>query len=211
MSDQLFWYTARAGGIVGWALLSASVLWGLLISTRVMGKLAKRPWLLDLHRYLGGLALIFTGVHVVSIIADSYVHFGLVEVLVPFASSWKPLPVAWGIVSLYLLLAVELTSLVRNRLSKRVWHAIHLTSLPLFAFSTIHMLTAGTDGGNGPLRWSALLVSAAVAGLVAMRVQSAREKRDRPPRVPVRVAMLPVMPAVMTERADRPLEAQRAL
>jgi len=206
MSGQLFWYTARAGGIVGWALLSASVLWGLCISTRVMGKLAKRPWLLDLHRYLGGLALMFTGVHVVSIIADSYVHFGLVEVLVPFASSWKPLPVAWGIVSLYLLLAVELTSLVRDRLAKKVWHAIHLTSLPLFAFSTIHMLTAGTDGGNAPLRWSALVVTAAVAGLLAVRVQIARERKYRAPRAPVRVAMPPVMP----ERADRPLQSQAA-
>jgi DMSO/TMAO reductase YedYZ heme-binding membrane subunit len=170
MSSQLFWYSARAGGIVGWALLSASVIWGLCMSTRVMGKLAKRPWLLDLHRYLGGLAVIFTGVHVASIIADSYVHFGLVEVLVPFASSWKPLPVAWGIISLYLLLAVEVTSLVRNRLSRRVWHMVHLTSLPLFAFSTIHMLTAGTDGGNGALRVAMVATGAAVAALTTLRV-----------------------------------------
>ena len=205
LSTQLFWYTARSAGIVGWALLSASVLWGLLMSTRVLGKLAKRPWLLDLHRYLGGLAVIFTGVHVVSVMLDSYVHFGLVEVLVPFASSWKPLPVAWGIVSLYLLLAVELTSLLRKRLSKKVWHAIHLSSLPLFAFSTIHMVTAGTDGANGLLRWIALLVTAAVAGLVTFRVQAAGERPaatrravppahgPRPTVVPVPVAARPTV------------------
>ena len=201
MSDQLFWFTARAGGIVGWALLSASVLWGLCLSTRVLGKLARRPWLLDLHRYLGGLAVVFTGVHVASIIADSYVHFGLVEVLVPFASSWKPLPVAWGIVSLYVLLAVELTSLVRNRLSKKVWHAIHLASLPLFAFSTIHLLTAGTDASSPPLRWSVLLVSAAVLGLVAARLYLASSKQAPPHRTPVRLPERPL-------GAERPLHAQ---
>jgi hypothetical protein len=57
------------------------------------------------------LGVVFTAVHVAAIVADSYVHFGLVDVLVPLAATWHPLAVAWGIVGLYLLLAVEITSL----------------------------------------------------------------------------------------------------
>ncbi len=103
MTSQLWWYTARAGGLVAWALLSASVLWGLSLSTRALGKRPRPNWLLDLHRFLGGAAVVFTGIHVLSLMLDSYVHFGLVEVLVPFASQLAPGAVAWGIAGLYLL------------------------------------------------------------------------------------------------------------
>ena len=88
--SQLFWYTARAGGIVAWALLGASVVWGLWLSGRVRPMGARPAWILDLHRFLGGLATIFVGVHVASILLDTYTDFGLTDVLVPFASSWHP-------------------------------------------------------------------------------------------------------------------------
>jgi hypothetical protein len=66
MSSQVFWFTARASGIVAWGLAAASVVWGLALSTRLLGRRPRPAWLLDLHRYLGGLALAFTGVHVLS-------------------------------------------------------------------------------------------------------------------------------------------------
>src|SRR5215211_1755677 len=106
MSAQLWWYTARAGGIVAWLLLAASVLWGLAISSKAtLGRL--RPnWMLDVHRFLGGLATIFVGVHVTGLVLDDYAHFGPSEVLVPLASAWRPVAVAWGVVALDLLAAV---------------------------------------------------------------------------------------------------------
>ena len=123
---------------------------GLLRSTKVLNGKPRPNWILDLHRFLGGLAMIFTGVHVLAIISDSYVHFGLVEVLVPFTGSWHPGAVAWGIVGMYLLAAVEITSLVRNRMSKKVWHTLHLLSFPVFVLTSIHVLTAGTDRTTVP-------------------------------------------------------------
>jgi hypothetical protein len=60
----LTWYITRASGIVAWALLSASVLWGLAVSTKMGNRRVQAGWLLDLHRFLGGAALVFTGVHV---------------------------------------------------------------------------------------------------------------------------------------------------
>src|SRR5438874_9448763 len=144
------WYIARASGLVAWGLLSASVIWGLALSTRALGRRPRPAWLLDMHRYLGGLATIFTGVHIAAVVADSYVHFDLVSVLVPGASSWRPGAVAWGVVGLYLLLAVELTSLARNRLPKRVWRIIHFASFPLFMTATVHAITAGTVTGSIP-------------------------------------------------------------
>lgn len=140
-----WWYLARASGLVAWALLSASVLWGLCLSTRVFDRSVSPKWLTDLHRFLGGTALLFTGMHVATLVADSYVHFGAKEVLVPFASAWRPAAVAWGVIALWILLAVEATSLLMKHLPRRLWHAVHLSSFVLFFAATTHAITAGTD------------------------------------------------------------------
>jgi predicted ferric reductase len=163
MRSQLWWYVARSGGIVAWALLGLSVLWGLALSTRALGPKPRPNWLLDLHRYLGGLALIFTGLHVTGLVADSYTHFGPTEILVPFTGAWHPVAVAWGVIAMYLLVAVELTSLARKRLSKRVWRMTHMLSFPLFVLATGHGLSAGTDRNTVLLKGSMIAVSVAAA------------------------------------------------
>lgn len=90
----------------------------------------------------------FTVIHVTGILLDSHVHFGVVDVPVPMTGTWHPEPVARGIVGLYLLGAVEVTSLLRSRIPQRLWRRIHYVSFPLFITTTIHALTAGTDRRN---------------------------------------------------------------
>ncbi|HEU5003878.1 MAG TPA: ferric reductase-like transmembrane domain-containing protein [Actinomycetota bacterium] len=177
MNSQLWWYAARSGGLVAWALLAASVLWGLAITTRFAARLGKPAWFLDLHRFLGAGALIFTGVHVVTILLDTYVHFGLAEVLIPMTGTWHPGAVAWGIVGLYLLAALEITSLLRTRISPQVWRATHFLSFPLFVFTTIHALTAGTDRHSPILVWGVVAVCAGVTALTALRLAALSGRR----------------------------------
>jgi len=184
---MLPWYVARASGLVGWGLLAAATLWGLALSTKVLGKRPRPNWILDLHRWLGGLALIFTGVHVISLLFDTYVHFGLASLLVPLASKWHPVAVAWGVVSLYLLLAVELTSLARARLSKNVWRRVHFASFLLFVTSTVHGLTAGTDTKTAMAKVAAGVVASVFVGLTTARIlESVRAEAPVPRRVIVR-------------------------
>lgn len=174
--SHLFWYTARAGGIVAWGLLSASVIWGLWLSGRVRPFGARPAWILDLHRFLGGLATIFVGVHVLAILADSYTKFGPTDVLVPFASAWHPLAVAWGVVAMYVLLAVELTSLARRHLPNKFWRLTHLAALPLFVLATIHYLSAGTDATNRLSLAAIGAVCGTVGVLFARRMSEVRAR-----------------------------------
>jgi predicted ferric reductase len=185
MTSQLTWYVARSAGIVSWALLTASVVWGLAMTTRIARGRVRTAWLLDLHRQLGGLAAMFVGVHVGAILLDDYVHFDLASVLVPFAGNWRPGAVAWGVVALYVLLAVELTSLLRKHLPKPAWRAVHFASFPLFVLATVHGLTAGTDAHAALFRWAAVLAIAAVSALSAIRVAGAT--KPEPARIPARV------------------------
>jgi DMSO/TMAO reductase YedYZ heme-binding membrane subunit len=177
VNQQLWWFVARASGLVSWFLCTLAILWGVALSTRLLGKRPTPAWLLDLHRFLGALATIFAAVHVVAVVADSYVHFGITEVLVPLASSWKPGPVAWGIAGFYLLIAVELTSLARRRLPARLWRLVHTASLPLWVFSTAHLLTAGTDAGNAAVGSAVLLSASSVVFVVLVRILSPGRRR----------------------------------
>lgn len=169
MNPKLPWELARAGGLTAWWLLGLSTMWGLLLSTRLLAGRPRPAWLLDLHRFLGGLALTFTGVHIGGLVADHVVHFGLMEVAVPFSSAWRPVAVAWGTISLYLLLAIELTSLGMRHLPRRVWRAVHSTSFVLFVLTSLHAVTAGTDTGNSAVQWSGLAMGLVLVFLTVYR------------------------------------------
>lgn len=177
MNEKLWWYVARSSGIVAWGLVAASVFWGLFLSTRVLSKRPTPAWLLDLHKFLGGTSVAFTGVHLLALVADSYAHFDVVDLLVPMASEWKPGPVAWGVVGFYLLVAIEATSLFMRRIPRAWWRAVHMTSFLLFVLSTVHAFTAGTDRGNVSMQWAALVVSAVFIFLVAYRQAAPRRGR----------------------------------
>lgn len=145
LAVSLTWLVARSAGVVAWGLIVVSCTWGLLLATRALGRRPSPAWLLSLHRFLGALAVAFTAVHVLAILVDPFISFSWVDALVPFASSFRPLAVALGIVGLYLLLAIEATSLARARLSPSAWRRVHVLSYVLFVTTTIHGITAGTD------------------------------------------------------------------
>lgn len=185
MSPQSAWFLARATGYVAWGLVTAAVVTGLLCATRLTRGRPTPAWTLDLHRFLAGTAVGFTGLHVAGLVADTYVHFGAAEILVPFASTWRPREVALGVVAFYLLVAVEATSLLRRHLPRRAWRGVHLTSYLLFWVATFHLLTAGTDSTSPPPRsrsrwpsWS----SCSSASCASSPGRGAGRYPHRPPR-----------------------------
>jgi predicted ferric reductase len=177
MSEQIWWYVARATGIVAWFILACSVLWGILGSTRLLDRWARPAWTLDLHRWLGGLAVTFTAAHLAGLVADSYVHFGWREVLVPMASSWKPLAVAFGVLAFWMLAAVQVTSLAMRRLPRRVWKWIHFSSYALFWLATVHGIAAGTDAANPLYRGGLVAACTLVVCATVLRSLPVREPR----------------------------------
>jgi predicted ferric reductase len=185
VNEQVWWYASRASGIIAWVLITLSVVWGLSLSTRLLGNKPTAPWLLDLHRFLGAMAVIFTGIHLGGLVADNYVHFGWAELLIPGASEWKATPVAWGVIAFYVLIAVEVSSLFMRRLPKRFWRLIHQSSWILFVLVTVHGLQAGTDVKNPYYRWTALTSVQLVFFLTVVRILAQRKTRRT--RTPNRV------------------------
>jgi predicted ferric reductase len=176
-TKQLAWFVARSSGIVAWALVTASIVWGLAVSSRPTRRRGVHGRTLDLHQFLAVLSIVFTSVHVLSLVADNWVHFGWRELFVPMASTYRPGAVAWGIVGLYLLGAIVLTSWAMRWLPRRVWRSIHMTSLLLFAIATVHGLTAGTDGGNRAVQLVTLGGVALVIALLVFRILATAQRR----------------------------------
>ncbi len=174
LNSQLSWYAARASGLIAWSVVTMSIVWGLALSTRIVRRKGIPAWLLDLHKFLGTLSIVFVAVHVVALWADTFVYFGPRELFVPFASAWRPGAVAWGIAATYLLLAIQLTSWAMKKMSRKVWHSVHLLSFPLFASATVHGFTSGADNTNLAVEWVAITGGGFVMLLLAFRVLAPR-------------------------------------
>lgn len=170
------WYLARSGGIVAWVLVTASVVVGLVQSTRVARGRANPAWLRAFHANAGGMAMAFTGIHGVGLLLDTTVDFSLVDVLVPFAAPWRPLAVAWGIVAMYLMAAVGITAWARRHLPKGTWLKAHRLSALTYVLATAHLLTAGTDVANTALQASAIASMFVVAALLFTRLWTSHSK-----------------------------------
>ena len=185
MDPKIWWYISRSSGLVAWMLLTLAVVWGLLLSTKTLAKSAPPSWLLSLHRHLGGLAVVFVLVHMAGLTLDHYAPFSLRGLLVPMASTWKPGAVAWGVVAFYLLVAIEVTSLLGRRFPKRWWRRVHTLSFVLFVVATVHLFVAGTERGNQAIVFSTIIVSTVVVFLVVVRLLARFAPRSSTSRVPV--------------------------
>jgi len=180
MTSQVWWFLSRGSGIVAWLMIATTSVWGVAMMTGLLSS-ARPAWMLDLHRWLGALAVITTLVHVCALVPDNYVHFGWTEILLPQVSRWKTAAVTWGVVALYVLIIIEGSSLMMKWLPRSLWHSIHLLSYVSFAFVTVHAALAGTDRANRIYVGAVIVVISAVIVGVAMRIHKARQRARRSP------------------------------
>ncbi|MFZ4719228.1 MAG: ferric reductase-like transmembrane domain-containing protein [Ilumatobacteraceae bacterium] len=179
VTEKLAWYVSRASGLIAWMLVAASIIWGVTLSSRLLRRRGIPAWLLDLHKYLALLAIIFTGVHLAGLVADNYVYFGWKELFIPMAVDWRPGATAWGIVAFYMLLAVQITSWLMRKMPRKYWHATHLLAYPLFVVGTVHGFQAGADRANKLVQWVALLIIEIVFGLTVFRALTYAPRKHR--------------------------------
>ena len=148
MFDQVLWYAARGSGIVSLLMVTASVCFGLLTVARFWHASWPRFFNLEMHRRISLLSVVFNVVHVTSAILDPFTMLGLAAALVPLASTYRPLPVALGVVSMYLFVALIITGLLRAHMPQGLWRAIHWTSYAMWPLALAHSFLAGSDAGS---------------------------------------------------------------
>jgi DMSO/TMAO reductase YedYZ heme-binding membrane subunit len=158
------WDVARAGGFVAYILFSLAVIMGLLLSQRIQSP-RRWPRLIndEMHRYLMMLAFIFSLLHGLGVWLDPFTAFHWTEVIIPGLSHYRPLWMAFGIVGLYLGLAVALSSWIRPWLGFKRWRALHYLSFLIYVLVTIHGIGTGSDTRT----WWAMSIYATSVGAVS--------------------------------------------
>jgi methionine sulfoxide reductase heme-binding subunit len=177
------WYASRATGVVTLLLMTAVVLLGLLVTRQ--GRLPGLPQfaVTGLHRNISLVAVVFVALHVLTAVADSYVHIPLTAAVIPLASSYERLALGLGAVSLDITIALIVTSLLRRHLSRRLWRAVHLLAYASWPVAWLHSITSSTDMRHGWLFLLAIACAILVVGAVIWRLSAASRDVPRAERV----------------------------
>lgn len=188
---EAVWYAIRATGVIALLLLTVTTVLGLLSASRARTPRWPAFAQVDLHKRATMLALVFLGIHIVTSVVDTYVHVGLVSVIVPFTSSFKPLWTGLGAVAVDLLAAVAISSALRQRIDPRVWRGLHWLAYACWPLAMAHALGAGTDAGQLWMDAIAAICTVAVVTAVTWRIGYHRTTRRDAVRVSATTRAVP--------------------
>ena len=187
IGPSAYWYFTRSTGWVSLLLLTAAVVLGVIQVNRWSSPGWPRLVVHGLHRYVSLLVLVFLAAHILTAVLDGFTAIGLVDSIVPFVGSYRPIWLGLGAVAFDLLLAVAITSLARRRVGYRAWRLVHWLSYACWPVALVHSLGTGSDVKS---MWSAALTALCVLA-VAVAV-GVRAVRGWPGGAPVRAASLAV-------------------
>lgn len=167
------WYATRGAGAMSLVLLTGSVVLGIGEVRRWRPTGAPRFAIAELHRWLSLLALTLLVVHVITTLLDPFPPIGVLNAVVPFVTSYRPLWLGLGTLASDLLLALVLTSLVRRRLGYGVWKRVHWLAYGCWPVALLHGLGAGSDTRTTWMLVLTLVCVAAVLAALAARLRGA--------------------------------------
>jgi methionine sulfoxide reductase heme-binding subunit len=195
--ESALWYLGRGAGVVTLVLLTLSLVLGIV--TRAGRPLPGLPRfaVTAVHRSTSLLAVSLLAVHIGTLELDPQAQLRWLDAVLPFRSAWRPAWVGLGALAVDLLLALTVTSLLRHRIGRRTWRAVHWSAYATWPVAVAHSLGAGTDAGRA---WFLAVLAGCLAVVTAavvwrctsgFRDDSGRVPGSRRPQQPTR----PIQPA----------------
>lgn len=174
--NELMWFLTRSSGVVALVLIAAAVIDGVLFSGRATGRWRRPNWWMDLHRGLGGYALAFTVLHLLTAYGAD-IGVGLATVLVPGAATESTTAYTLGVLATYAVALAVITSWPRRRLPRRLWHVLHVLTVPAAVLAGIHAQQLGSDALSSWYTVVLLVLVATVSYAVAIRLTGVVARR----------------------------------
>jgi methionine sulfoxide reductase heme-binding subunit len=177
---SISWYLTRSTGTVSLLLLTGAVALGVVDWRRLSTPRWPRFVIDSLHRNVALLAVCFLALHILTAVLDSFAPIGLIDAIIPFAGSYRPFWLGLGAASFDLLVAVTITSLLRQRIGYGTWRAVHWLSYASWPVAMLHALGTGSDTKSAWMLALDVACLAAVLAAVIVRVlATSSEHRDR--------------------------------
>ena len=144
-TDQFFWVLARVAGLSSYAALAVALVTGIALRTAVLDWLGSNRALRALHEYTTVLWIPLAGLHLLSLLLDTTARLGLLDLVIPFHSTYGTLAIGLGALSVDVLLLVTITAFLKRRMNKDVWVWLHRLAYVAFALIFFHAVLSGTD------------------------------------------------------------------
>lgn len=177
--ETALWMLGRGTGIVSLVLLTVSLCLGIVVRSRTTFAGLPRYGVTDVHKTASLTATGLIAVHVLTLLLDPQAGLKLVDLVVPFAGSYRPFWLGFGTLGLELVALVAISGLLRKRIGERAFRAIHLTSYGLWPTAVAHGLGTGSDAGQ---IWMLLLTGLCVAAVVGFGLWRLSEDFSGPGR-----------------------------
>jgi ferredoxin-NADP reductase len=172
---HLWWYLSRISAMIAWGLMSFSMVWGVLLASRVFRGLDNPGWLKDLHKYLSTLTILMAAVHTSALTLDPYVQFTPLDLLIPGLATYDgatpiiELSLAIGVIAFWAMSVVYVTSLIMDKLPRWLWKSIHYLAYVIFFAVGIHAAFSGTDVGTW--WYAAVSITVITLGMIAVIIR----------------------------------------
>jgi DMSO/TMAO reductase YedYZ heme-binding membrane subunit len=196
------WIVLRAAGVGAYLMLFASVAWGLIATTSIVGRRLAKPSAVAIHQFIATVAVVLLGVHIAGLLVDRFMPFGILDVLIPMHGAFKPVAVSFGIVAMYAALVVLVSSWLRKPLGTRWWRRLHLLAVPAFGLSMVHGAFAGTDTVRPWMWWIYVASGGVILFLVLTRGLTAGLRAVRATHTRTAQAASPSPPAGASDRSE---------
>jgi sulfoxide reductase heme-binding subunit YedZ len=167
-----YWYLTRSTGTVAMLLLTAAIVLGVVDVRRWSTPRWPRFVVDSLHRNVSLLAMAFLAIHILTSVLDSFAPISLLDAFIPFTGSYRPIWLGLGAISFDLLLAVTITSMLRQRMGYSSWRAIHWLTYASWPIALLHGLGTGSDVKSTWLLGLSVASLLAVLAAVLVRVAS---------------------------------------
>lgn len=168
------WYVTRASGIVAAAALFILILSGIGLVSGGMFRFLEPLTAWASHRALGITFAVASLIHMSSLLFDHFVSFSVLDLFVPWLSTYKPVTiagiqlgslfVALGVLSFYGAALIIITSLAWIDKKPKFWKIMHFMSYVVLLFVYVHALYLGTDFAGGIMR----LILVAIGFIIAL-------------------------------------------
>lgn len=199
--SKSFWFISRSTGVLGWLLLTFSVMWG-MVQSGALGRPTIPPALaFGLHNFLSLAGLALVTVHGVILLGDSYLKLSVADIAIPFASTYEPFLMGLGIFSFYMMIVLTVSFYLRSKIGNKTFRAIHYASYLAYLLGLWHSWALGTDSG---ILWPVyLLATVAVLFLLWQRI------RPKMVKTPARATSVRYRKQASPNQKRRPMRKNR--
>ena len=168
-APKAYWYLSRSAGVMAIILVWLSVVWGLLLTTTIGKIIGQVASIVDIHRHISWLTVIFVLVHIFVLLGDKYITYTVLTLFVPYAdTTYRPFAVALGQIGYYAVVLVTVSFWVRRWIGQKSWRALHYLSFVAYGLVIAHAYLAGTDSPT--LFWGYVASVVVVLFLIMLRI-----------------------------------------